>query len=213
MRVDEEAIARRFAALSPYLDERQRRLWLGVEAREAGHGGVSAVARATGMSRPTVAKAVKELNEPVEPLRAGRVRRAGGGRKPITETDPELVSAPEMLVDPATRGDPQSPLRWTSKSTRQLAQALAAQGHPVSHSTVGDLLNRLGYSLQAAVKTREGNQHPDRDGQFRYLALQVNTFMAAGDPVVSVDTKKKELVGAYKNGGREWQPAGAPVVP
>jgi hypothetical protein len=139
------------------------------------------------------------------------VRRAGGGRKPITETDPELVSALEMLVDPATRGDPQSPLRWTSKSTRQLAQALAAQGHPVSHSTVGDLLHRLGYSLQAAVKTREGKQHPDRDGQFRYLALQVNTFMAAGDPVVSVDTKKKELVGAYKNGGREWQPAGAPV--
>jgi transposase len=211
MRVDEEAIGRRFAALSPYLDERQRRLWLGVEAREAGHGGVSAVARATGMSRPTVAKAVKELSAPVEALPAGRVRRAGGGRKPITETDPELVSALEMLVDPATRGDPQSPLRWTSKSTRQLAQALAAQGHPVSHSTVGDLLHRLGYSLQAAIKTREGKQHPDRDGQFRYLALQVNTFMAAGDPVVSVDTKKKELVGAYKNGGREWQPAGAPV--
>ena len=211
MQVDEEAMARRFAALSPYLDERQRRLWLGVEAREAGHGGVTAVARATGMSRPTVAKAIRELSEPAESLPQGRVRRAGGGRKPITQTDPQLVSALETLVDPVTRGDPESPLRWTSKSTRTLADTLTAQGHPVSHSTVGDLLHTLGYSLQAAVKTREGNQHPDRDGQFRYLAARVNAFMDAGDPVVSVDTKKKELVGAYKNGGHEWQPTGEPV--
>jgi len=211
MRVDEGALARKFTALSPYLDERQRRLWLGVEAREAGHGGVAAVARAAGVSRPMVAKAVRELDQPTEPLPVGRVRRPGGGRKPITQSDPGLVEALEMLVDPVTRGDPQSPLRWTSKSTRTLAATLTGQGHPVSHSTVGDLLHTLDYSLQAAVKTREGNQHPDRDAQFRYLAGQVDEFLATGDPVISVDTKKKELVGSYQNGGQEWHPAGEPV--
>ena len=138
-----------------------------------------------------MSRAVKELDESAEALPVGRVRRPGAGRKPITETDPGLVDALEALVDPVTRGDPMSPLKWTSKSTRTLAATLTDQGHPVSSWTVGKLLHTLGYSLQAAVKTREGNQHPDRDAQFRYLAGQVNQFMAAGDPVVSVDTKKK----------------------
>ena len=209
MLVDEEAMARKFAALWPYLDERQRRLWLGVEARELGHGGVSAVARAAGVSRPTVAKAVAELDEPGEPLPVGRVRRAGGGRKPASETDPGLVAALEALVDPATRGDPESPLRWTSKSTRQLADELARQDHRVSHTTVGGLLRARGYSLQAAVKTREGKQHPDRDAQFRYLTGQVNAYLAAGDPVVGVDTKKKlrhEVARSERARGLEGRP-------
>ncbi len=211
MRVDEEALARKSSALCPHLDERQRRVWLGVEAREIGHGGVAAVARAAGVSRPTVAKAVRELDEPSAVLPVGRARRPGGGRKRLTVADPGLVAALEALVDPATRGDPESPLRWTSKSTRQLADALAAQDHEVSHSTVGALLRARGYSLQAAAKTREGRQHPDRDAQFRYLAGQVSAWLATGDPVVSVDTKKKELVGNYNNAGREWQPKGEPV--
>jgi len=211
METAEEVVASKFDALAPYLDERQQRLWLGVEARAWGRGGVSAVARATGVSRSRVGRALKELDEPGDELPAGRVRRAGAGRKPLTLTDPGLVAALDALVDPATRGDPMTPLRWTSKSTRTLAETLTAQGHPVSSWTVGKLLHQLGYSLQAAVKTREGNQHPDRDGQFRYLAARVEAFLAGADPVVSVDTKKKELVGAYTNGGREWQPAGEPV--
>jgi hypothetical protein len=211
MAIDEAVVARKFAAIAPFLDERQRRLWLGVEARELGHGGVSAVARAAGVSRPTVTKAIQELADPQEGLPAGRVRRPGGGRKPAVVHDPELVAALEALVDPVTRGDPESPLRWSSKSTRELAEALAGSGHAASHTLVGRLLRRLGYSLQAAVKTREGTGHADRDGQFRYLTGQVNDHMQAGQPVVSVDTKKKELVGNYKNGGREWQPVGEPV--
>ncbi len=211
MVAEEDVVARKFAAIAPFLDERQRRLWLGIEAREAGHGGVSAVARAAGVSRPTVAKAVSELEKPGEALAAGRVRRSGGGRKPAIEADPGLIEALEALVDPATRGDPQSPLLWTSKSTRELADTLAVAEHPASHTLVGRLLKQLGYSLQAMVKTREGNQHPDRDAQFRYLAAQVNAHQQAGQPVVSVDTKKKELVGSYKNDGREWQPKGSPV--
>jgi DDE family transposase len=212
MVVDEQALARRFTALEPHLSERQRRLWMGVEAREIGHGGISAVARAAGVSWPTVAKAVKELDQPDESvLLAGRSRRLGAGRKPVGQRDPGLAAALSELVDPDTRGDPQSPLRWTCKSTRALAEALTAQGHPVSHSTVGDLLRGLGYSLQAAAKTREGSQHPDRDAQFRYLNDQVKDHLATGDPVISVDTKKKELVGDYKNSGWEWQPKGEPV--
>ncbi len=211
MAVDENVVARKFAAIAPFLDERQRRLWLGVEAREAGHGGVSAVARAAGVSRPTVAKAIGELDDPGEMLAAGRVRRPGGGRKPAVEVDPGLVEALAALVDPTTRGDPQSPLLWTSKSTRELAEALTEGQRRASHTLVGRLLKQLGYSLQAMAKTTEGRQHPDRDAQFRYLAGQVNTYQQAGQPVVSVDTKKNELVGAYKNGGREWQPKGEPV--
>jgi len=208
----EEVVASKFEAIAPYLDERQQRLWLGVEARAWGWGGISAVARATGVSRARVSRAVSEIDEPTEVLPVGRVRRPGAGRKPLTETDPGLLEALDVLVDPVTRGDPMSPLRWTSKSTRTLAATLTVQGHPVSSWTVAQLLRQLGYSLQAAVKTREGRQHPDRDAQFRYLAGQVGQFLAAGDPVISVDTKKKELVGSYKNGGQEWQPAGVPVA-
>jgi hypothetical protein len=207
----EEALARKSAALWPHLDERQRRMWLGVEARELGHGGVSTVARAVGVSRPTVARAIRELDEPSQPVPARRVRRPGGGRKRLTAKDPGLAPQLVALVDPATRGDPESPLQWTSKSTRQLADALSRAGHAVSHSTVGDLLRGLGYSLQANAKTREGAQHADRDAQFGYLAEQVRTHLDDGQPVVSVDTKKKELVGEYKNAGREWEPRGGPV--
>lgn len=191
METAEEVVASKFEAIAPYLDERQQRLWVGVEARAWGRGGISAIARATGMSRARVSRAVKELDGPAEALPAGRVRRPGAGRKPITETDPGLSEALEALVDPVTRGDPMSPLKWTSKSTRTLAATLTDQGHSVSSWTVGKLLHTLGYSLQANTKTREGRQHPDRDAQFRYLAGQVNAFMDAGDPVVSVDTKKK----------------------
>jgi hypothetical protein len=158
-----------------------------------------------------VTAAVKELVDPREGAPAGRVRRAGAGRKPLTQTDPGLAAALEALVDPATRGDPESVLRWTSKSTRALAQELRAGGHPAGATAVADLLKRLGYSLQAMAKTTEGKQHPDRDAQFRYLAEVVNVHQDAGQPVVSVDTKKKELVGEYKNGGREWRPKGEPV--
>jgi transposase len=204
-----EQIAEKYESIAALLDERQRRRWLGVEARALGRGGVSAVARATGASRSTVTAAVRELDDPTA-ARAERVRRAGAGRRPVIETDPELVTALEALVDPATRGDPQSPLRWTSKSTRTLAEELRGQGHQVGPRTVAKLLHQSGYSLQAVRKTREGGAHPDRDAQFGYLSEQVNAHLGDGCPVVSVDTKKKELVGRYQNGGREWQPAGTP---
>jgi Rhodopirellula transposase DDE domain len=182
MAVDEEVLARKFAVLWPYLDERQRRLLLGLEARQIGHGGISAVARAVGVSWPTVSKAVKELNQPSESAApAGRARRPGGGRKPLTHRDPGLLAALEALIDPTTRGDPESPLRWTCKSTRQLADALCAVGHQVSYHTVGERLHGLGYSLQTNVKTREGASHPDRDAQFRYLGAQVRAQLDEAD--------------------------------
>lgn len=209
MTLAEELVAEKYETIAPLLDERQRRVWLGMEARACGRGGVSAVARAAGVSRTTVTAAVKELDDP-EVAVPGRVRRLGAGRKPVTETDPGLVEALEALVDPATRGDPESPLRWTSKSTRTLSDELVGLGHRVGPRTVAKTLKMLGYSLQATRKTAEGKQHPDRDAQFRYLAAQVTGHQDAGQPVVSVDTKKKELVGRYKNGGREWQPAGLP---
>ena len=187
-----EQLAEKFEAIAPLLDERQRRRWLGVEARALGRGGVSVVSRATGASRSTVTAAVKELSQPESAKApAGRVRRVGAGRRSVTAGDPGLVSALEALVDPATRGDPMSPLRWTSKSTRTLAVELAGQGHPVGERTVARLLHEAGYSLQAVRKTREGGTHPDRDAQFRYLTGQVREHLEAGQPVVSVDTKKK----------------------
>ena len=198
------------SALLPYLNERQRRLFLAVEARALGHGGVARVARASGVSRPTIRQGLRELTGSVAPPE--RVRRVGGGRKALAERDPALLTDLEALVDPDTRGDPMSPLRWTCKSTRQLAGALRARGHRVGYRTVAALLARAGYSLQAAAKTLEGSRHPDRDAQFRYLNAQVKASLATGQPVVSVDAKKKELVGAYKNGGREWQPAGQPEL-
>ena len=195
-------------ALLPYLYERQRRLFWAVEARALGHGGVVRVARAAGVSRPTIQQGLRELTGSVAPPE--RVRRVGGGRKSLAERNPALLIDLEGLVDPDTRGDPMSPLRWTCKSTRQLAGALRERGQAVGYRTVAALLDQAGYSLQAATKTLEGNQHPDRDAQFRYLNDQVKAFLAASQPVVSVDAKKKELVGTFKNGGREWQPQGQP---
>jgi len=204
-----ESVARRYAVLRPHLDERQRRLMLAAEAAELGRGGITVVARATGVHPDTVAKGVRELEGGAQP--PGRVRKPGAGRKPATETDPGLAPALTALVDPQTRGDPTSPLVWTTKSTRNLADALAAGGHPVSDRTVARMLRAQGFSLQANAKVTEGRQHVDRDAQFGYLNAQVLEHLAAGAAVVSVDTKKKELVGEFHNGGREYQPQGSPV--
>ena len=210
----DDALAAKFAEVWPHLNERQRRLVVGAEARALGWGGVSAVARASGLSVPTVRKAVGELASPSEPgLAPGQSRRPGGGRKKATELDPGLVDAVESLVDPDSRGDPESPLRWTTKSTRALARTLAEAGHPVSHVRVAEILHALRYSLQGTAKTVEGKQHPDRDAQFRYINKLAKARLRADQPVVSVDTKKKELVGkdpGYANGGKEWQPQGEP---
>jgi Rhodopirellula transposase DDE domain len=205
----DESVARRYAVLRPYLDERQRRLLLGAEAAELGRGGIKAVALATGVHPDTVAKGARELEGGAEP--SGRVRAPGGGRKPATENDPGLGPALRALVDPQTRGDPTSPLVWTTKSTRNLADALTGGGHRVSDRTVARMLRAQGFSLQANAKVTEGRQHADRDAQFGYLNAQVIEHLAIGAPVVSVDTKKKELVGEFHNGGREYQPQGCPV--
>ena len=209
-----ERIRRKYVALSPAMDERLRRQWAGAEAVAIGWGGVSAVSSATGLSRNTIAVGVRELEsrhrtlaEPVEL----RVRRLGAGRKPVTQTDPDLLAALEALVDPVTRGHPESPLRWTCKSTAVLAAELTRQRHPVTDRTVATLLKGAGYSLQANRKTREGSQHPDRYAQFEHIHEQVLAFQKRRQPVISVDTKKKELVGNFKNAGQEWQPRGRPV--
>ena len=205
----QESLAAKFGALFPHLDERQRRLVAGAEARALGHGGIRVVARAAGMREGTVSRGVAELEAGEEPL--GRVRRAGGGRKRAAEVDPGLRPALLALVEPDMRGDPMSPLRWTTKSLRVLAAELTGQGHQVSADTVADLLREEGFSLQGNAKTLEGRQHPDRDAQFRYINEQVKAHRESGDPVISVDTKKKELVGAFRNGGREWRPKGEPT--
>jgi hypothetical protein len=205
----EESLTAKFAVLLPHLDERQQRLYLASEARSLGHGGVAAVARAAGVSRQTVTDGVDELESGQAPL--GRVRRPGGGRKRLVDTDPGVRDVLLGLVEPDERGDPMSPLRWTTKSTRKLAGELTRAGHRVSADTVGDLLRGEGFSLQANVKTLEGRQHPDRDAQFGYLNEQARVHRDAGQPVISVDTKKKELVGQFTNSGREWRPAGEPV--
>ena len=209
MAVAVDSLARRYAALRPHLTERQRRLWLGAEARELGAGGAAVVASAVGVAADTVRRGRAELDD-VQPPPVGRSRRGGGGRKRAEAHDPGLVDALEALVDPDTRGDPQSPLRWTCKSLRTLAAALREQGHRVSEFVVRRLLIEAGYSLQANVKTAEGGAHPDRDAQFGYLNEHVKEHQAVGCPVISVDAKKKELVGEFKNGGREWRPAGQP---
>ena len=198
----------KFAQVFPHLDERQRRIVAAVEARSLGRGGITRVAEATGMSRSTVTAAVKELEAGL--VVTDRVRRPGGGAKSITEKYPTLEGALKALVDPETRGDPESALLYTLKSTRQLAAELQAQGYEVSHEMVAQLLRRLRYSLQANAKTREGSSHVDRDAQFRYINDQVAAYSASEDPVISVDAKKKELVGNFKNPGREWQPVGEP---
>jgi hypothetical protein len=206
----------KYQALANRLDEATLRLWAATEARSLGRGGVSAVAGASGLSRTTIYAGLEELKArtprrsvtPAEP--AARIRAPGGGRKKLTTKDPTLLRALEALVEPVTRGDPQSPLRWTCKSTTRLAAELNRRKHRVSQRTVYDLLAQLDYSLQSTRKTREGAQHPDRDAQFTYIARVVKEFQAAGQPVISVDTKKKELLGDFANRGREWRPRGQP---
>jgi transposase len=205
-----KAIKKKFKMLSGYLQERTVRAWAAAEALGMGRGGISAVAAATGLSRTTVHTAVNELiSKPaVRPDMVARQRKPGGGRQRLTRKDPALLEELDRLIDPATRGDPESPLRWTSKSTTKLAAALTEAGHPISQRTVCDLLAEMGYSLQSVRKSREGAEHPDRDAQFQYIDRRVKEYLRASQPVISVDTKKKELVGDFKNPGREWQPKG-----
>jgi hypothetical protein len=212
-RVILRSVRGKYRSLSPVLDERQRRLWAAAEAQAMGRGGLALVVRATGLAKTTVLRGLGELaghpaagTAPVP----GRTRRPGGGRKNLTAIDTGLIRAMEKLVEPATRGDPESPLLWTSKSTRHLSRELTAQGHPISHTRVGQLLEAQGFSLQANQKTREGTSHPDRNAQFEHLNTQVKKQLAAGEPAISVDTKKKELIGDFKNSGQEWRPAGKP---
>jgi len=206
----QEGIKERYARVAGTLDERARRAVVASEALAIGWGGITAVARATGLSRTVIQKGIKELSGTAPVAAPGRVRRPGGGRKKTVEKDPDVQADLERLVEPVTRGDPESPLRWTCKSVRKLAAALRAQGHRVSHAWVAGMLRAQGYSLQGNRKTREGADHPDRDAQFAYINAAAERYLAAGDPVISVDTKKKELVGDFKNGGREWRPKGQP---
>jgi transposase len=197
------------------LHEKAQRCWAACEAQALGRGGISLVATATGLSRPTIRRGLAELNarpdhaDDSDPIRT-RIRRTGGGRHRLIAGDPSLLGDLKRLVDPATRGDPMSPLLWTCKSTRHLAQALGTMGHPISHQSVGRLLTELGYNLQTNRKTEEGKDHPDRNAQFEHINRKVRSFQKRGQPVVSVDTKKKELVGNYKNPGQEWEPEGQP---
>jgi DNA-binding phage protein len=202
-------IKQRFGALHEVLDERSRRLVAAAEGLALGRGGISAVSRATGVSRQVIRQGLAELNQP--PMRpTGRVRRPGGGRKRAVEKEPSLAADLESLVEPVTRGDPESPLRWTCKSVRRLAEELRPLGHRVSYPVVAELLHELGYSLQANRKTKEGDSHPDRNAQFEHINQKVKRYMTVRQPVVSVDTKKKELAGDFKNVGREWRPQGDP---
>jgi len=205
-----QVLAAKFTVIFPHLDERQRRLLMGAEARALGHGGIRLVARAAGVREATVSLGVSELEAGAEPL--GRARRPGGGRKRAADLDPGLHPALLALVEPDERGDPMSPLRWTTKSTRKLAAELTRQGHRVGADTVGDLLREEGFSLQGNAKTIEGRRHPDRDAQFRYINEQVKGHEGTADPVISVDTKKKELVGQFANAGRDWRPKGQPAA-
>ena len=214
---DGSPIEQRWELMRERLDERQRRTYAAVEAKVIGRGGVTQVAAATGLARGTIMAGMLELDGKANeflpgtaPAAAGSVRRSGGGRKPLTHKDPTLVADLLALVEPGTRGDPESPLRWSCKSLRVLAEELNAQGHTVSHVVVGELLKAQGFSLQGNAKVIEGNQSPDRDAQFRYINATVSLALAQGQPVISVDTKKKELVGAFKNAGQEWRPAGEP---
>ncbi len=204
----EATLKAKYEALFPHLDERQRRLVAAADVEFLGRGGVSTVSRSSRLSRPTIYKGVRELQE--EPLEAGRVRRSGAGRKFVEVVDSAIVKKLESLIDSTTRGDPMSPLRWTSKSTRHLAEALTDRGHAVSHQTVAELLRGLEYSLQGTTKTLEGAQHPDRDAQFKYINRMTKKYLRQRWPIISVDTKKKELVGEYGRAGREWRPKGKP---
>lgn len=206
-------LQQKFVDLLPILDERSRRLWAAAEAKALGRGGISLVSKATGLSRTTVHQGIKELSQS-KSLKAEtiRLRTKGGGRKPIAFDNPDILSVLESLVEPTTRGEPESPLRWTCKSTRQLSEALKIKGYKIGRQKVSELLADLGYSLQANRKVREGSCHPDRDAQFQYIYEQVKEFQQFNQPVISVDTKKKELVGDFKNEGREWRPKGKPEI-
>jgi len=207
--IDTDAIKARFVRLSPFLDERARRLFAANEALAAGRGGVTAVSQATGVARSTIGRGLAELKSESSPL-SGRIRRPGGGGKPKTQTEPGLLAALEDLVQSAIRGDPEAALLWVSRSQRHLVRALAERGFSASQKLVGRLLRQLGFSLQANRKTREGASHPDRNAQFEYINAKIKQFQAAGQPAISVDTKKKELVGDFKNGGRELRAKGDP---
>ena len=204
----EATIVAKYAAVSPVLDERSRRRWAAAESVAIGYGGDALVSSATGLARETLRKGRREITQGGTPT--GRIRRPGAGRPRLEQRQPGLLAALEGLVDPLTRGDPTSPLRWTCKSRAKLASGLAQQGWRVSSTTVGRLLHQLGYRLQSARKRQEGTSHPDRNAQFEHINATADSFLAEGQPVISVDTKKKELVGNFKNGGREWQPKGTP---
>lgn len=207
-----QTVRAKYEALSGRLNEATLRLWAAVEARALGRGGVTTVANASGLSRTTIYAGLRELDAASQQRADGsaRIRAPGGGRKRLVEKDPTLLGDLDALVEPSTRGDPQSPLRWTCKSTPRLAEELRAKGHKVSQRTTCDLLAQLGYSLQTTRKVREGGHHVDRDAQFAYIAARVAQYQSAGEPVISVDTKKKELIGDFKNAGHEWQPKGQP---
>ena len=204
----EAVLVTKYAAVAPVLDERARRLWAAAEARAIGYGGDAVVSAATGLARETIRHGRREIDEPVD--LHGRIRRRGAGRPRLRETQPGLTKALERLVEPLTRGDPMSPLRWTCKSRAKLAAALTAQGWTVSSTTVGRLLNDLGYRLQAVRKRHEGTSHPDRNAQFEHINATADACLRARQPVISVDTKKKELIGNFRNAGREWHPKGQP---
>ena len=202
-----QAVRRKLQSLWPHLNERSRRMLAAAEAAQLGYGGVSLVSRACGLSRVTIMKGIQELDAPALPLEC--IRRVGGGRHSLVQHDPQLPTLLESLVEPLTRGDPESPLRWTCKSTRTLADELAGRGHRISHAKAGQLLRQMDYSLQSDRKTEEGDQHPHRDAQFRHINRQVQLALRHGQPVISVDTKKKELVGNFENKGRQWRRQGA----
>ena len=202
------SLSETYALLAPHLDERTQRLWCAAQAHSLGHGGITYVQKATGVSRPRITRGVQDLLAPV--LDHGTVRRPGGGRKRVTASDTTLLATLDALIEPAKRGDPMRGLRWTCKSTRQLAKALVAKGHNVSHTTIADELRLQEYSLKGNRKTQEGSSHPDRNAQFLYIHETSSAFQKRGDPVISIDTKKKEILGNYKNGGKEWAPKGSP---
>lgn len=203
-----ELLEKKFTAIWPHLDERSKRLFAANEARQLGYGGITRVSKACGLSRVTITHAMAELDE--APIEAERIRRPGGGRRSLVDTDPGLKDALEKLVEPVSRGDPESPLRWTIKSTRTLAEEMKAQNHPISHEKVAQVLRSMNYSLQGNRKTEEGSSHPDRDAQFRHINGKVKAALDAGLPVISVDTKKKELLGNYVNEGQQWRPSKTP---
>jgi hypothetical protein len=212
IRISIETMQEKYKALSGLMDERMRRRWAGAEAASLGHGGIALVARATGLSRTTIQSGMAELRDPTAECASSRIRREGAGRPRLSQQDAHLLVDLQTLLDPVTRGDPQSPLLWTCKSTRNLAGALVDLGHHISHDTVRRLLEDMDYSLQANSKTREGKDHPDRDAQFQHISRQVRQFQRRGQPVISVDSKKRELLGDFKQSGREWRPQGCPEL-